>query len=194
MKKHPLIASLSAVLILSSASIANQAFAQEKAESAKEAKNVITFRQSLFQLIRSNIGPLGAMAKGKMPYDPELMAKNAERMMQLSAMIPDYLSTNTSMYEVGTDAKEEIWQNWDDFNTKAQALYDASAALKAVVDAKDEGKYRSAIGKVGASCKACHDDYKADQYQSSTGSGAQTSIAKYVSAAIIRAIKHALNQ
>jgi cytochrome c556 len=162
MKKHPLIASLSAVLILSSASIANQAFAQEKAESAKEAKNVITFRQSLFQLIRSNIGPLGAMAKGKMPYDPELMAKNAERMMQLSAMIPDYLSTNTSMYEVGTDAKEEIWQNWDDFNTKAQALYDASAALKAVVDAKDEGKYRSAIGKVGASCKACHDDYKAD--------------------------------
>ena len=162
MKKNTLIASLSTVLVLASASVTLQASAQEMASSPKEAKNVITFRQSLFQLIRSNIGPLGAMAKGQIPYDPALMSKNAERMMQLSAMIPDYLSTNTSMYEAGTDAKPEIWENWADFNEKAQALYDASTALKAVAEAKDESQYRAAIGKAGSTCKACHDDYKAE--------------------------------
>ena len=162
MKKLRLLATLSAVYVLTLPATSHVAVAQDAASSPKEAKNAITFRQALFQLIRSNIGPLGAMAKGQIPYDADLMSKNAERLMQLSAMIPDYMATNTSMYDVGTDAKAEIWQDWDGFNKKAQALYDASKALKTVADAKNESEYRAAIGKTGASCKSCHDDYKAE--------------------------------
>ncbi len=35
--------------------------------SEKQASNAVEFRQSIFQLVKSNIGPLGAMAKGKHP-------------------------------------------------------------------------------------------------------------------------------
>ena len=39
------------------------------AKSEKEARAATKFRQSLFQLVRSNMGPLGAMARGHAPLD-----------------------------------------------------------------------------------------------------------------------------
>ena len=48
--------------------------------SEKQASNAVEFRQSIFQLVKSNIGPLGAMAKGKAPIDEAVIAKNAMRM------------------------------------------------------------------------------------------------------------------
>lgn len=161
MKKITSFVSLLSVAILSFSPI-NASVAQEEAKSAKQAKNAITFRQSLFQLVRSNIGPLGAMAKGQLDFDPELMSKNAERMMQLSAMIPDYFALDTSNFPDGSEAKSVIWANMDDFNQKATDLYNAAKVLKSVADAKDKSKYRASIGAVGGTCKACHDDYKAD--------------------------------
>ncbi|MFC3095987.1 cytochrome c [Alteromonas sediminis] len=161
MKKMFKVALLSAALVVPAAGVSLHVHAQE-ATSEKQAGNVITFRQSLFQLIRSNMGPLGAMARGQMPFDEAVMAKNAERLTQLAAMVPDYMAVDTTKFNDGSDAKADIWQNRDDFNKKAQALYDASAGLLATVEAKDTDSYRKAIGAVGASCKACHDDYKAD--------------------------------
>lgn len=128
--------------------------------SAKQANNAITFRKSLFQLIRSNIGPMGAMARGKMPYDQALLSKNAERMTQLAAMVPDYMASDTSKFNDDSDAKVEIWQNKDDFNAKAEAFYQASKALQAVVASGEESAYRGAIGKLSSTCKGCHDDFK----------------------------------
>jgi len=161
MKKIFKVGLIAAVIAIPAASVSMHVSAQE-ATSEKQAKNVITFRQSLFQLIRSNMGPLGAMARGQMPFDEAVMAKNAERLAQLAAMVPDYMAVDTTEFNAGSDAKAEIWQNRDDFNQKAQALYDASVALQSVVAEKDADNYRKAIGAIGASCKACHDDYKAD--------------------------------
>lgn len=162
MKKIFVTCLFAATLSIPTLGVVSQAQAQQ-ASSERQAKNAITFRQSLFQLIRSNIGPLGAMAKGQIPYNEELMAKNAERMAQLAAMIPDYLELDTSKFNAGSDAKADIWQNRDDFNAKAEALYDAAVALQSVVASKDTDAYRGAIGDLSASCKACHDDYKAEQ-------------------------------
>ena len=161
MKKIAMLGLVSAALLVPSIGISLTATAQE-ATSEKQAKAVITFRQSLFQLLRSNIGPLGAMAKGQIPFDEAVMARNAERMAQLAAMLPDYLATDTTQFNEGSDAKPEIWQNRDDFNEKAKALLDASLALQAVVASKNESAYRGAIGDLGGTCKACHDDYKAE--------------------------------
>lgn len=130
--------------------------------SEKQASNAIEFRQSIFQLVKSNIGPLGAMAKGKAPIDEAVIAKNAMRMEQLSLMISDYFVADTRGSGVKTHALDKVWENTEDFAQKTKDFTLATQALQTIIENKDTANYRKGIGAVGATCKACHDDYKAD--------------------------------
>ncbi|MCC2607353.1 c-type cytochrome [Planctobacterium marinum] len=149
-------------LMLSFSLLSSVAIAEEEAASVKEARNALKFRQSLFQLIRSNMGDLGAMAKGVKPFDAAVMEKNGMRLEQLSLMIADYLATDTREHKLETDALDKIWEEPDNFNEKIQALTTAAQRLQAVAKAGDESQFRSAIGGVGKSCKGCHDVFKAE--------------------------------
>jgi cytochrome c556 len=90
------------------------------------------------------------------------MQTNAVRLEQLADMMGDYLAVDTRKFDVETGAKDEIWESFSDVETKIMALKTASQGLQAAVKAGDESAYRGAIGKIGASCKSCHDDYKKD--------------------------------
>ena len=136
--------------------------AKNQAKSEKQAKSAITFRQSLLQLIRSNMGPLGGMAKGHIPMDTAVIATNSERIEFLASMMHDYFELNTTAYSLETAAKNNIWKNHEDFSQKIDALVSAAADLNALAKANKEDDFRKGIGAVGAACKACHDDYKAD--------------------------------
>ncbi len=143
------------------ATMAGSALAAE-AVSEKHAEAAVEYRQSLFQLVKSNMGPLGGMAKGAIPYDEEVMMTNAVRLEQLADTMVDYLAVDTRKFNVETGAKDAIWENFPNVKEKVSALKTAAANLQSVVEAGDESEYRSAIGNVGASCKSCHDDYKKD--------------------------------
>lgn len=134
----------------------------EKATSEKQASSAIEFRQALFQLIRSNVGPLGAMAKGRIPIDAEVLKTNGLRLEQLSMMVPDYLKLDTSDFDIDNSAEPKIWTNVADFNSKANDLTMAATNLQKVAIAGDEGEYKKAIGGVLKTCKGCHDSYKTD--------------------------------
>lgn len=151
---------LTASVILATLGSASASAAE--AVSEKHAKAAVEYRQSLFQLVRSNMGPLGGMAKGAIPYNEEVMLTNAVRLEQLAEMMVDYLEVDTRKFDVDTAAKDALWENFSDVETKVAALQKASAHLQQVVKAGDEDAYRAAIGDIGASCKSCHDDYKRD--------------------------------
>ena len=108
------------------------------------------------------MGPLGGMAKGAIPYDAAVMEKNGMRLEQLATMMSDYFVVDTRKFDVDTSAKDKIWQEMGAFDAKAQDLVKAAQALQLAAKAGDEKAYRKAIGGVGATCKSCHDDYKAD--------------------------------
>ena len=133
-----------------------------EASSEKHAKAATQYRQAIFQLVRSNMGPLGGMAKGALPFDESVMMTNGVRLEQLADMMSDYLSVDTRKFDVDTGAKDAMWENFSDVESKIAALKEASMGLQAAVKAGDESAYRNASGKVGASCKSCHDDYKKD--------------------------------
>jgi len=133
-----------------------------EATSAKHAEAATEYRQAMFQLVRSNMGPLGGMAKGALPFDESVMMTNAVRLEQLADMMTDYLKVDTRKFDVDTETKDSLWDNFSDVESKIAALKDASVELQAVVKAGDKSAYRNAIGSIGASCKSCHDDYKVD--------------------------------
>ena len=132
----------------------------QPASSQKHANKATELRQAMYQLIASNMGPLGAMARGKMPMDAALVEKNATRINQLSMMIEDYMAVDTTKFEVKTEALDKVWQQPEDFKAKVNALIDASANLAKAAKSGDEGKIKGAIGGVGKSCKGCHNDFK----------------------------------
>mgnify|MGYP000692650075 FL=1 len=74
----------------------------KEASSEKQANTAVQFRQAVLQLVRSNMGPLGAMAKGQIDYDAEVMRVNAMRIEQLSLMMGDYFELDTRKFSLDT--------------------------------------------------------------------------------------------
>jgi len=134
----------------------------QQAKSLKQAERATHLRQSVFTLLGSNMGPLGAMAKGKIAFDAKRAEKHALRINQLSLMIADYARTDTSSHKVKTDALSKIWQQPSDFNKRIDALTLASANLQKAAASGDEKVTKKAIAGVGKTCGGCHDDFKAE--------------------------------
>lgn len=131
-------------------------------QSEKQANDVIQYRQSLLQLVKSNVGVLGAMAKGKVPIDSAVIEKNAKRIKQLSLMMQDYFEPDTSSFDMKTDALPRIWNEFDQFSNNIKQLSDAATELESAAANKQESLYPERIGAIFKSCKGCHDSYKAD--------------------------------
>lgn len=111
-------------------------------------------RQNLMGIVGKNTKLLGDIAGGKTPFD----AATAEA---AKATLNDAATKIAATFEPkGTDAeseaKPEIWTNWDDFVTKADALVKASAAL----DATTVEGVQAGMAGVGGACKDCHTKYR----------------------------------
>ena len=63
-----------------------------------------------------------------------------------------------------TRAKPGIWENTEDFTGKLEDMRSAIADLQAAANGGDREAIGAAVGGAGKSCKACHDEYKADNY------------------------------
>ncbi len=130
------------------------------AKSEKQAEAAVKYRQSLYQLVKSNASPMFGMAKGALPFDTDVMTTNAMRLEQFADMMADYLLVDTTQFDVGTDALPALFTNEADVMAKIADFKDAASGVKAAAMSGDESLYRKAIGGLGGTCKSCHDDYK----------------------------------
>ena len=123
---------------------------------AQDPEVVVEYRQSLFNVLAWNMGGLGGMAKGEVPYDKAIAERNAKRMVDVVGMLPESFVAGT--YD-GKDALPDIESNAADFKAKYEDLQKQIDVLAQV--AGDEAGLKGQLGKVGATCKACHDKYRA---------------------------------
>lgn len=128
--------------------------------------NAIKARQAMFQSYSFNIGILGAMAKEKRPYDAEVAIEAANNLSAAanfgqSQMWPQG-SDNKTEGNARTRALPVIWETFPAITEKADALKTAVAALVPVAG-NGLGALQGAMGDLGASCKGCHDDYRAEK-------------------------------
>ena len=147
-------------VMISTAMLSTFTVLAEPAKSLKQAKGATEFRQAILTLVKSNVGALGAMNKGVIPFNVETMQTNSLRIEQLSLMMEDYFGTDTTGFDVETAALDKIWKNQADFNDKINTLTAAANNLNKVAKAGDTSQFKPAIGQVFKSCKGCHDKYK----------------------------------
>ncbi len=82
----------------------------------------------------------------------------AQKIGEIADMIPDLFPQGSDQGD--TAAKPEIWQNWDDFKSKAGDLKMQADMLVSAAQGGDLATVRAQFEKVGAACGACHKAYK----------------------------------
>lgn len=143
------------LLPLCASLLSTSTFAQTKPEDA------IKYRRSVYTVLLWNWMPMNAMVRGRIAFDAQEFARRAER---VAALAPQLLEGFPEGSDTGatTEAKPEIWANFEDFSAKMKDLETESAALAVIAKGGDEAAIKEQFAKTGGACKACHDKYKAD--------------------------------
>jgi cytochrome c556 len=126
-----------------------------------QAEKTLKYRKALYQVIAWNVGPMGAMAQDKMPFNAADFATRAGRVAELAPMLAEAYPPDTQGV-ANSKLKPEAWQNRADFDAKMKDLVDTSAKLAQVAKGGDAAKSKAAFFDMANTCKACHDKYKAD--------------------------------
>lgn len=158
--RHILIKSIAALALGATISVPIMAAAESPEEKAVKA------RRGYYQLVLMNAGPLFGMAKGNIDYNADLAMTSANNLKALSSM------NNANLFPAGSDnealpgktrALPKIWADFPGVGEKAQAF---KAAIDGLVANAGGGldSLRGAVGPLGASCKGCHDNYRAKDF------------------------------
>lgn len=128
--------------------------------------DAIKARQSLMLLQDFNVGLLFAMAKEKIPYDPDVAAEAANNLDALVNV------GQSQLWPAGSDSATEgnaknralpaIWETYPEIVEKSTALKSAVAELVPVAGNGLEAM-QGAVNDVGGACKSCHDDFREER-------------------------------
>ena len=124
----------------------------------QKPEDAIRYRQSAMFLQAQTFSRVAAMANGRVPFDAKVAADNIELVaalnrMQFSAFVEGSDKGNTR-------AKPEIWSQKDKWAAAVAKSQEDVAKLVAAGKTGNIDQIKTAVGAVGGSCKACHDDFR----------------------------------
>jgi cytochrome c556 len=152
MKRHLVL--LSSVATLTSLPAAAQ---------FQKPEDAIKYRQSVMTVMGTHVGRLGAMAQGRVPFDAKAAADNADVVLTMSRLPFHAFGEGTDKGRP-TRAKAEIWKEQAKFKAAAEKMQGEVVKLDAAAKTGSLDAIKAAMGAVGGSCKACHDDFQAKEY------------------------------
>lgn len=118
-------------------------------------------RQAAMTLQGKYFGPMGGMAQGKVPYNAEVIARNAGFLEALSKMPWDGFTPDTQ--EIKTRALPAVFSDTAKFKEAGDRLQTEAAKLAALSKGGDEAAIKAQIGAVGKACGGCHETFRAKQ-------------------------------
>lgn len=116
------------------------------------------YRQKVMKGHGASMGSIGDILKYKLPGGNDHVAKHARNISAYASLIPEAFEKNISTGK--TDAKPEVWQNWDDFVSKAEALDVAATELSAAAAGGDMRAMMPGVKALGDACRNCHNEYR----------------------------------
>lgn len=155
MKKFLVGAALGAAAL----SVATVSIAQMKTDDA------IKYRQAGYAFMSWNMGKIKAqVVNGSVAYNKDQVAAAANAIAAIAnsgmgALYPAGSDKGNGFHE--TKVKPEFFQNMADVGQLAGNFNAAANDLAAAAATGDQGAIKAAFGKVGETCKACHDKYRA---------------------------------
>lgn len=140
------------------AALAGTLMAGSLSAQADAVEDAIEFRQGIFQGYKWYFAPLGAMVKGEAEYDAAEFTRRAKMLAVLAPMPLEGFIEGSDKGE--TDAKTEIWQQFDKFSAGFESLKANADALVAASETGDMAQIKPAFMEVAKNCKGCHDNFR----------------------------------
>jgi cytochrome c556 len=131
--------------------VAGAAFAQDKPEV------LVKQRQAAMTLQGKYFGPLMGMAQGKIPYNAEIVTRNAAYLTVLGKMPWDGFAPSTK--ELKSQTLPAAFADPAKFKIAQERLQEAAAKL-AEVKGANEAAAKAAIAEVGKTCGGCHENFR----------------------------------
>jgi cytochrome c556 len=134
---------------------AGAVFAQAKPET------LVKQRQSVMTLQGKYFGPMAGMAQGKLPYNADIVRRNAAFLDNLSRMAWDGFDPSTK--DVKSAALPAVYEQPDKFKEGQARLENEANKLYEVSRSGDEAAVKAQIGAVGKACGGCHESFRQKQ-------------------------------
>lgn len=129
---------------------------QAQAGSTEQA---IEYRSGLMEVMGWNMKQMGAMLKGKKDFDQATFARRA-RDLNAAAHLDVLAGFPEDSVDDESDAKDEIWLDWENFTAKLDAMRNKSEALAQAAASGETGAIKPAFSELGKACKSCHKAFR----------------------------------
>lgn len=146
---------LAAVVAVALGVSAGAVLAQQKPEV------LVKQRQAVMTLQGKYFGPLAGMAQGKIPYNADVVKRNAAFLDNLSRMPWDGFDPSTK--DVKSAALPAVYEQQAKFKEAGARLENEAHKLYEVAQNGDEAAVKAQIGAVGKACGGCHESFRQKQ-------------------------------
>ena len=89
-----------------------------------------------------------------------MVTAEAELLVSWAREMENYFPENSN--QTPSEARDEIWLQWDDFFGAIQSFKNASNALMDAAASEDPRTMRGAFKEMTKSCKSCHQQFRED--------------------------------
>jgi cytochrome c556 len=124
----------------------------------QKPEDAIKYRQSAMALQGATLGQVFAMANGRVPFDAKVAAENIEIVAMLNRL--QFKAFVEGSDKGNTKAKPEIWTQKDKWAADVAKSQEEVAKLAVAGKSGNLDQIKAAVGGVGQSCKACHDEFR----------------------------------
>jgi cytochrome c556 len=115
-------------------------------------------RQAAMTLIGKYFGPMGGMASGKVPYNADVVKRNAGYLDALSKMPWDSFGAATQ--DVKSRALPAVFSDTAKFKEAQDRFTGEVSKLVSTVAGGDEAAIKAQLGAVGKACGGCHENFR----------------------------------
>lgn len=131
------------------------------AQAQVKPETLVKQRQAAMTLQGKYFGPLGGMAQGKVPYNADVVARNAGYLEALSKMPWDGFAPSTK--DVKSAALPAVFTDTAKFKEAQDKMQAEVTKLVSVSKGGDEAAVKAQLGAVGKSCGGCHETFREKQ-------------------------------
>lgn len=118
-------------------------------------------RQAAMTLIGKYFGPLGLMAQDRVPFDTQVVERNAELLQALAQMPWDGFHESTKGEK--SRSLPAVWTNREQYERAAERFQSEVRKLTLAAEGGDERAMRAQIGAISKTCSECHNSFRAKQ-------------------------------
>jgi cytochrome c556 len=120
------------------------------------------YRQSSLSVMATHFGRVGGMVAGRIPFDAKAAQENMDIAVNMSKLPWAGFGPGGEGATIKHRSKPEIWKEQAKFKDLSDKMQAEFIKVQAATKTGNLDAIKAAFGPAGASCKACHDVYRAD--------------------------------